>query len=88
MAITVIAAAFKGIQICRVYLIATAGLRMLKKMKKTVFNKTVYTVACFGMIFCTLFDIRISSVIFIFSAGLAGLAIFFVKTKTHREAAK
>ena len=35
MEITLVAAAFKGIQICVVYLIASAGLKMLKKMKKT-----------------------------------------------------
>jgi len=35
MEITLVAAAFKGIQICVVYLIASSGLKMLKKMKKT-----------------------------------------------------
>ena len=88
MAITIIAAAFKGIQVCMVYLIAAAGLRMLKKMKKTTFNKTVYAVACIGMILCTLLDIHVSSVVFIFVAGLAGLAIFFIKTRKAKEAKK
>lgn len=88
MEIRIIAAAFKGIQICMVYLIASAGLKMLKKMKKTVFNKTVYAVACVGMIGCSLLDIQISSVAFIFAAGLAGLTAFFVKTKQEKEAKK
>ena len=39
MEITLVAAAFKGIQICIVYLIASAGLKMLKKMKKTPINE-------------------------------------------------
>ncbi len=86
MEITIIATAFKGIQICMVYLIAVAGLRMLKKMKKTTFNKIVYATTCMGMILCTLFDIRVSSVAFIFAAGLAGLAIFFMKTNKAKEA--
>ena len=37
MQITLVAAAFKGIQICVVYLIASAGLKMLKKMKKDIY---------------------------------------------------
>lgn len=79
MEIRIIAAAFKGIQICMVYLIAAAGLKMLKKMKKTPFNMIVYAVACIGMILCSLFDIPVSSVVFIFAAGLAGLALSFMK---------
>ena len=81
MEIKIIAAAFKGIQICMVYLIASAGLKMLKKMKKTPINITVFSITCVGMILCTLFDIHISSVWFIFAAGVLGLSIFFVKKR-------
>ena len=79
MEITLVAAAFKGIQICVVYLIASAGLKMLKKMKKTPQNMIVFSVTCVGMILCTLFDIHISSVWFILAAGILGLSIFFIK---------
>ena len=81
MEITLVAAAFRGIQICVVYLIASAGLKMLKKMKKTPINITVFTVTCVGMILCTLFDIHISSVWFIFAAGILGLSVFFIKKR-------
>lgn len=79
MEITLVSAAFKGIQICVVYLIATAGLRILKKMKKTPLNITVFTITCVGMILCTLLAIRISSVWFIFAAGVLGLSVFYIK---------
>ena len=36
LSLTYVAYAFKGIQVCVVYLILSAGLRMLKKMKKSV----------------------------------------------------
>ena len=81
MEITLVVAAFKGIQICVVYLIASAGLKMLKKMKKTPLNITVFTITCVGMILCTLFDIHISSVWFIFAAGVLGLSVFFIKKR-------
>ena len=81
MEITLVAATFKGIQICVVHLIASAGLKILKKMKKTPINITVFTVTCIGMILCTLFDIHISSVWFIFTAGILGLSVFFIKKR-------
>ena len=79
MEIALVAAAFKGIQICVVYLIASAGLKMLKKMKKTPVNIAVFSVTGAGMILLTLFDVRVSSVWFIFAAGLLGLAVFFLR---------
>lgn len=87
MEITLVAAAFKGIQICVVYLIASAGLKMLKKMKKTPQNIIVFSVTCIGMILCTLFDIHISSVWFILAAGVLGLSICFIK-KTRAKGEK
>ena len=80
LAIPLVAAAFRGIQICVVYLIASAGLKMLKKMKKTPLHIIVFSVTCAGMIACTLFEIHISSVWFILAAGLIGLSVFFVRS--------
>lgn len=83
MQITLVAAAFKGIQICVVYLIASAGLKILKKMKKTPRNVAVFSITCVGMIVCTLLDVHISSVWFILAAGILGLSMFFIqKNKT------
>lgn len=77
--IRLVAAAFKGIQICVVYLIASAGFKMLRKMKKTPLNITVFSTTCIGMIVCTFFDIHVSSIWFIFGAGVLGLLVFFIK---------
>ena len=86
MEIALVAAAFKGIQICVVYLIASAGLKILNKMKKTPQNIVVFSATCLGMILCTLFDIHISSVWFILGAGILGLMLFFIKKhKTRKE---
>lgn len=86
MEIALVSAAFKGIQICVVYLIASAAFKMLKKMKKTSLNIAVFSVTCAGMIICTLFDIRISSVWFILFAGILGLLVFLIrKNKTKGE---
>jgi chromate transporter len=80
MEIALVAAAFRGIQICVIYLIASAGLKMLKKMKKTPLNLTLFGVTLAGMTLCTLWEIRVSSVLFIFAAGIVGLMLFFVRS--------
>ena len=79
MQIKLVAAAFKGIQICVVYLIASAGLKILRKMKKTPLNITVFSVTLTGMVLCTLLDVHISSIWFILGAGLLGLSTFLIK---------
>ena len=81
MDIAIVAAAFNGIQICVVYLIASAGFKMLKKMKKTPLNIAAFSVTCIAMILCTLLEIHVSSVLFIFAAGVIGLLAFIVKTR-------
>ncbi len=88
MEIPLVAAAFRGIQICVVWLIASAGLKMLKKMKKTPLNILVYTLTCVGMVLFTLFDLHVSSVWFILAAGSVGLAAFFIAKKSGRGTGK
>ena len=88
MEISFVAAAFKGIQICVVYLIASAGLKVLKKMKKNAKNLAVFSITCVGMILCTLFDLHVSSVWFIFAAGLLNLILFWAQAKKKKGAEK
>ena len=85
MEIELVAAAFKGIQVCVVYLIASAGLKMLKKMKKTAINITLFSATCIGMVLCTVFDVHISSVWFILAAGILGISLFYIKLKRAKR---
>ena len=65
MEIQWIAAAFKGIQVCVVYLILSAGIRMLIKMKKTAFNIIIIAVTSVCMILFSIFAVDFSSVLYI-----------------------
>ena len=78
LAITWVASAFRGIQVCVVFLILTAGLKMLKKIKKTVFNVTVMlTTLCIMMLF-SLFSVSFSSIFYILIFGVFGLLVYTV----------
>ena len=73
-----VASAFRGIQVCVVFLIFSAGLKMLKKIKKTVFNVAVMLITFFAMILFSLFSISFSSIFYILIFGIAGLLIYTV----------
>ena len=84
LAISWVASAFRGIQVCVIYLILSAGLRMLKKIKKTSFNLTVITITFLSMIALTLLSVSFSSIIYILIFGTVGLFTFAVKYIAER----
>ncbi len=76
MANVYIAAAFKGVQVCVVYVIAAAGFRMLKKMKKKPLNWCILAATIVLMISLNLMGMRISSIVYILISGMIGLAVY------------
>ena len=79
MANRFIAAAFKGVQVCVVYVIARAGFRMLGKMKKKPLNWVILALTIALMICLNLMGMRISSILYILASGFAGLAVYMVQ---------
>ncbi len=78
LSLTLVAYAFKGVQICVVYLILTAGLRMLKQMKKTVFNIVIISLTLVCMIAFSLFAVRFSTIFYILISGACGVAVYIL----------
>ena len=83
--------AFNGIQACVAYLILSAGLKMFKKLKKTVLNVILFILTISGIIIFTLFfpQIDISSIFYILIGGLVGVVVYlinyFKKAKSRGE---
>lgn len=73
-----VASAFKGIQVCVVFLILSAGVKMLKKMKKKPFNLIVMSVTFLCMVAFGVFAVSFSSIFFILISGLVGLLIYLI----------
>lgn len=78
LSLTYVAYAFKGIQICVVYLILSAGLKMLKQMKKTVFNIITISITLVCMIIFSLFAIKFSTIFYILISGTCGVAVYLL----------
>ena len=78
LSFTLVAYAFKGIQICVVYLILTAGLKMLKQMKKTAFNMIIISITLICMIVFSLFAVKFSTIFYILISGACGVAVYLL----------
>ena len=86
LSLTLVAYAFKGIQICVVYLILTAGLKMLKQMKKTVFNMIIILVTLVCMVVFSLFAVKFSTIFYILISGICGVVVYLIgKVKKEKK---
>ena len=78
LSFTLVAYAFKGIQICVVYLILPAGLKMLKQIKKTIFNIIIFSITLICMIVFSLFAVKFSTIFYILISGACGVAVYLL----------
>lgn len=76
--LTVIANAFKGIQVCVIYLIFSAGVRMLKALDKSPFATGVLAAVMLVMVGLSLAGISVSSILLILLSGAAGVAAWLI----------
>lgn len=76
--LTVIANAFKGIQVCVIYLIFSAGVRMLKALDKSPFATGVLAAVMLVMVGLSLAGVSISSILLIPLSGAAGVAAWLI----------
>ena len=85
LSLTLVAYAFRGIQVGVIYLIFSAGLRMLKNMKKTTFNVTILSAVMLGMILCSILAIKLSTILFILISGMLGIAFYGISALRKRK---
>lgn len=76
--LTIIANAFKGIQVCVIYLIFSAGVRMLKSLDKSPFSTGVLAAVMLVMVGLSLAGVSVSSILLILLSGAAGVAAWLI----------
>ena len=79
LSLTYVACAFKGIKVCVVYLILSAGLKMLKQMKKTAFNIIIVLAVLVCMITLSMFAINFSTIFYILISGGIGILMYLLR---------
>ncbi|MCQ2478567.1 MAG: chromate transporter [Clostridia bacterium] len=87
LSLTFVANAFKGIQVCVIYLIFSAGLKMFKSIKKNLFSILILAVTVVCMIVLSIFAVKFSTIYYIIISGFAGL-VFYLITKRKAEESK
>lgn len=76
--LTVIANAFKGIQVCVIYLIFSVGVRMLQALDRSLFSSGVLLSVFLAMTSLSLAGISVSSILLILLSGAAGVAAWLL----------
>ena len=76
LSITLVSYAFGGIQVCVIWLILSAGLKMLKRMKKTAFNILILSAVILCMVAFSVFSVSFSTIFYILLSGSIGLFIY------------
>ena len=69
-----VACAFRGIQACVVYLIFSAGLRMIRGLDGCAMNRLIAALVMAAMLLCSALAVSFSSIFYILVCGLIGLA--------------
>lgn len=85
LALTIVANAFKGIQIAVGILIVNAAVRMLRRMPKSVLSVTILVVSAALMLAANIFAWHISSIRLMLAAAAVGLAAFAVASAAGRR---
>ena len=85
LSLTWVSSAFRGIQSCVVFLILSAGLKMLKKMKKTAFSIVVSALTFVCMVTFWLLGVRFSSVFYILVSACLGLSSWGIKRHNEQK---
>ncbi len=84
LSLTLVSYAFKGIQVAVVYLILSAGIRMLKEVKKKPLELIMLSVTIIVMVLFSIFAIKFSTVFYILIGGAIGLTVYFVRVIIER----
>ncbi len=77
--------AFDGIQVCVVYLILSAGLRMLRQLARQTLSVVILAVVITAMVACSLLAVNFSSIACILVCGAAGLAVCMIERAKRRK---
>jgi len=86
--LSVVASAFQGIQVCVIYLILSAGLKMLKQLERSAFNMVILDAVVLAMVSFSVMAVSFSSIFYILLSGAAGLGLYAVQKLQKGDRAK
>ena len=88
LSITLVAYAFKGIQACVCYLILSAGIKMIKKLKKNALTITLTSLTFLVYTAFTLFAVKFSSIFYILIGAFVTLTAYLITLASKKKGGK
>lgn len=85
--LSAVASAFRGIQVCVIYLILSAGMKMLKSLSGTAFNRIIVAGVVAAMVGCSVAAVSFSSLYYILLCGAAGVLLYLLRKLRKEEKA-
>ena len=81
LSLTYVAYAFKGIQVCVVYLIGGAGVKLLKSMEKRPLNLIIVVLVTVCMVTCSVISVQFSSIYYILVCAVVGWVVYAIQQR-------
>jgi len=88
LSLTYVAYAFRGIQVCVIYLILSAGVKMLRGMEKSACNLSILSLTAACMLLFSFFAVDFSSIFYILISGAAGVFFYLLHLLRSKERRK
>ena len=85
LALSLVAAAFRGIQVCVVYLIVCAGWKLWKGLPRKPLVTVLFILFFLCMTVCTVCAVKFSSVWYILIAAILGIAVCSLQRRKEGE---
>jgi len=87
LSLTYVQYAFRGIRICVIYLILSAGIRLFRKIRKTPLTIMLISVTVLCMLCFSILAISFSTIFYILIGGTVGLSAYLI-TRMRGEVKK
>lgn len=81
LSLTYVAYAFKGIQVCVVYLIGSAGVKLFKSMDKRPLNLIIVVLVTVCMVTCSVISVQFSSIYYILVCAVVGWVVYAIQQR-------
>ena len=85
---TIVANAFKGIQVCVSYLILSAGVKMIKKMPKNTLSIILTSLTVIVYIAFSLFAVSFSSIFYILIGAGVSVLVYLISSAVKKGGKK
>ncbi len=85
LSFTLVSYAFRGIQVCVIWLILSAGLKMLKQMKKTPLHIVILSSVIICMVAFSVLTVSFSTIFYILISGGIGLFVYLIGLLRKRK---